>query len=215
MEDRVDYAHITNTGRLHELLVEGRRCIATPIRGRKLHYRLVGVEHRSGLYAVIDTLTQMKALEKAIEKGLIPELKGCRIRARNPRIGGSTLDYILECNGQKLAVEVKSAVLEGPQGEAMYPDCPTDRGVRHVRELARLTGSVSMRPLIIMVAAFPGARCFKPYREGDPRLYNELTKAVKSGVQLLAIGLYMDREGAVYLENPGIELCRDWVEASR
>lgn len=188
--------------------------MVTPIKGRKLHYRLVGVEHRSGLYAVIDTLTQMKALEKAVEKGLIPRLKGCKIQARNPRIGGSTLDYMLECNGQKLAVEVKSAVLEGPHGEAMYPDCPTDRGVRHVKELARLTSSTSMKPLIIMVAAFPGARCFKPYREGDPRLYNELTKAVESGVQLLAVGLYMDEEGIVYLENPGIEPCRDWIQAS-
>lgn len=206
-------AHLTNTGRLHELLTPGRPCLATRIKGKRLNYRLLALMHRGG-YALIDTLTQMRSLEEAIARDLIPWLKGCRIARRNPRLGGSTLDYELECGSHRRLVEVKSAVLEGPRSESMYPDCPTDRGVRHVKELASLARR-GERPLIIMVAAFPGARCFKPYRQGDPRLYEELARAVRSGVEVRAIGIYMTRRGEVVLYNPDLGLCPDFLDEAR
>ncbi|MCE4602405.1 MAG: DNA/RNA nuclease SfsA [Desulfurococcales archaeon] len=203
-------AHLTNTGRLHELLTPGRPCLATRIGGKKLRYRILALMHRGG-YALIDTLTQMKSLEEAIAKDLIPWLKGCRVARRNPRVGGSILDYELECSSTKRLVEVKSAVLEGPASESMYPDCPTDRGVRHVMELAN-RASQGEKPLIIMVAAFPGARCFKPYRQGDPRLYEELAKAIRGGVEVRAIGIYMRPSGEVILYNPNLGLCPDFLK---
>ncbi len=212
---REERIHITNTGRLHDFLVKGRRCIAYRINGVKLKHRLMAVQHRGG-YALIDTRMQMQALEKAIEKGVIPWLAGCRITARNPKTPTSVLDYRLECRGREVLVEVKSAVLEGPSGEAMYPDCPTERGRRHVKEIITLAGE-SVDAMIIMIAAFPGARCFKPYKEGDPGLYQELTRALTNGVPVKAVSLYTTYTGTnaqIYLENPDLPLCREWVKES-
>ncbi len=209
VEGRVERVHITNTGRLEELLVKGRRCKVAGINGRRLRYRLVALEDRGG-YAVIDTRTQSKAFEAAVERGLLCFFYGCRIAGREPRVGEGRLDYVLDCNGSRVLVETKSAVLRGPSGEAMYPDCPTRRGVRHVRELVRLMKS-GVRVAVVFIAAFPGARCFKPFREGDPQLYDVLTNALAMGLEVRALGIYMDNSGTIYLEKPCLDLCEDWI----
>jgi len=203
-------AHVTNTGRLYDVLVPGRECVLTPIRGRKLSYRLVAVEAGEG-YAIIDTRTQAAAFEAALAAGALCFLKGCRLKAREPRIPGGRADYLLDCDGRNVIVELKSAVLRGPRGEAMYPDCPSDRGVKHIHELASLAAR-GERTAIVFVAALPGARCFKPYAQGDPRVPEALREAAKAGVEIYSFSLHYDpRTRTVNLEEPCLPVC---LEAS-
>ncbi len=212
LENVEEYAHITNTGRLEEFLVEGRRCKAIRIAGRKLNYRIVAVEHASGMYAVIDTRLQSKAFETAVSRGLLCFLHNCRIAGREPRLEGGRADYLLDCNGDKVVVELKSAVLEGPGGEAMYPDCPSDRGVRHINELAKLA-EAGNRAAVVFVAGFPGARCFKPYKQGDPRIYTLLREAINRGLEVYSFSLGLDPlRNTIFLDRPCIPLCREWLE---
>lgn len=211
IDDGVERLHITNTGRLKEYLVEGKRCLATPIKGRKLKYRLLAVEDEGG-YAVIDTRTQSKAFEAAVDQSLICGIEGCSVKAKEPIIGRSRFDYLLECGDSEVIVETKSAVLKGPLGEAMYPDCPSDRGLRHISHLRRLHGE-GWRVAIIFTAALPGALCFKPYLEGDPRIYEALGKAYLEGVPIIAYSISMTRDGRVLLEKPCLPMCSDWVDS--
>lgn len=206
---RLEAVHITNTGRLKEYLVEGRRCLAAPIGGRRLKYRLIGVEDPPR-YAVIDTGTQSRAFEEAVKRGLICGLGGCRVAGREHVVEGGRLDYLLDCGSKRLLVESKSAVLRGPRGEAMYPDCPSDRGLRHVKQLVRLHES-SVGVAIVFTAGMPGASCFKPHLEGDPRIYKALREAYRAGVPVIAYSIAMTRDGRVILENPCLPLCRDWT----
>lgn len=208
---RPEAVHITNTGRLKEYLVEGRRCLAAPIKGRRIKYRLVGVEDQSR-YAVIDTRTQSRAFEEAVKRGLICGLEGCRIAGREPLVETGRLDYLLDCGSRRLLVETKSAVLRGPRGEAMYPDCPSDRGLRHVKLLVRLHES-NVGVAIVFTAGMPGASCFKPYLEGDPRIYEALREAYEAGVPIIAYSIAVARDGLVTLENPCLPLCRDWTSS--
>lgn len=210
---KLERIHITNTGRLEEYLVDGRNCLVIPINGRKLKYRLVAVEDTGG-YAIIDTRTQSRAFEAAVERSLICGVEGCRIKGKEPRVGNSKFDYLLECSSGKVLVETKSAVLRGPHGEAMYPDCPSDRGLRHINHLIELHRA-GRRVAIIFTAALPGATCFKPYREGDPRIYDALGNAHREGVPILAYSIRMTRDGRVLLENPCLPLCSDWIDSLR
>ncbi|HUV03037.1 MAG TPA: DNA/RNA nuclease SfsA [Desulfobacteria bacterium] len=195
-------AHITNTGRLSEFMVKGQKafCFKTQQHHQgKTDCRLFAIEER-GLGALIDTWLQMKAFEEALQRNLVPWLAGCRMRKRNAVLGASRsrIDYLLECNGKEVYLEVKSAVLRDG-AYAMYPDCPTERGRKHVRELtnyARAGGS----GIVVFMAALPYVRAFTPNRAADPKLSDALVAAHTSGVDVRALGLYYNPEdGWVYL----------------
>jgi len=204
-------AHLTNTGRLEEYIVRGKTVLLTRITAPKLKYRIIAVEDEDA-YAIIDTLTQAKAFEYAFSSGLIERFRDCRIIAKNPRIYGSVLDYIIECSGVKYYVEMKSAVLKGPDREAMYPDCPSLRGRRHIKTLMEIVGS-GKKGLLIFVAGFPGARCVKPYEEGDPQVARLMREAYESGVEIMGVSIYMSSSGDIYLENADLPICGRWLDS--
>ena len=204
-------AHLTNTGRLREYIINGKQALLMRISAPKLKYRVVAVEDGDA-YAIIDTLTQAKAFEYAFNKGLIRRFKGCGIIGKNPRIYDSMLDYIIECGGCTYYMEMKSAVLRGPNREAMYPDCPSIRGRRHIKTLINIV-EAGNRGLLMFVAGFPGAKCIKPYEEGDPEVDRLMKKAYISGVDIIGISIYMDNEGIIYLEDDDLPICRKWIDS--
>ena len=193
-------ASINNTGRLEQFLVPGRKgfCLR-PERQGKTDCRLFAVEEPP-LAAVIDTQLQMKAFERGLEQGAIPWLAGHALKRRTARLGESLIDYLLDHEGKPAYLEVKSAVLRDV-AYAMYPDCPTSRGRKHVRELTALARSGG-NAAILFIAALPGVSAFKPYRAGDPEMYRLLVEAGRSGVALKAISMaYRPRGSSVCLLN--------------
>lgn len=204
VEGKPAKAYINNTGRLQELLQPGRRghCLPNPL-GRRTQLRLFAINLHS-LAAIIDTQLQMQTLEKALSRGLLPWCRNCRIIRRNPRLGSSVLDYLIERQGRETYTEVKSAVLAGPSGYAMYPDCPTQRGRRHIQELTR-HAQRGGAALIIFIAALPGAKAFKPYAKGDPQIPGLLRHAAQAGVEIRAIAMhYNPRKATITLYNPNL-----------
>ncbi len=191
-------AHLTNTGRLAEYLVPGRRGLCTTIGGPRLRYRLVAVEDVGG-YAIVDTLTQSRVFEHLVSGGLLPWLSpACRVSRRNFRLGSEVVDYALECPEGPRLVELKSAVLRIGR-YASYPDCPTARGRRQVRALA--DSARVYRPLVVFTASLPGVSAFKPNRSGDPEMPGVLKHALERGVELRAVSFYLADDGWVVLEN--------------
>lgn len=198
-------AYVNNTGRLLDLLVEGRRGFCVAKKSGETSYRLFAVEDQ-GVGAVIDTHLQMKAFEAWLDAGLIPWLKGWRASKRNVKLSGSVIDYLLRReSGEHAYAEVKSAVLRG--GEyAMYPDCPSLRGRRHVKELTRCAAS-GVRSVIIFMAALPGVAAFKPNISVDMDFYNLLLDAKRAGVEVRAIASYYDPStSSLRLYNPDLEV---------
>jgi sugar fermentation stimulation protein A len=181
-------AHLTNTGRLGEFLVKGRTayCFRTH-HGGTTDYRLFAIAER-GMGALIDTWLQMEAFEAAVRQRRISWLEGCQLIKKDAPLGASRIDYRLRCQERELYLEVKSAVLRDG-AYAMYPDCPSERGRRHIRELAEHVRAGGSGALLFM-AALPEVRAFKPNKAADPALYDTLRAAYSSGVELRAIGLY-------------------------
>ncbi len=75
----------------------------------------------------------------------------------------------------------------------MYPDCPTPRGQRHVRELSEYVKKGGQGALLF-IAALPQIKKFKPNKPADQRLYLLLQKAHAAGVYVKSIGLYYNPE---------------------
>ena len=194
-------AHINNTGRLLELLVTGREAACLPWKG-KTSFRLFAVREEAG-WALVDTQFQMRAFERAIEERRIGWLRGYRVVRRNPRLGESVLDYLfMKRRGDaQLFLETKSAVLR--QGAlAMYPDCPTLRGQRHVRALTEhVTGGG--KGAICFVAALPGVSAFQPSVTGDPVVTALIKQGRDAGVLVRAVAMHFDGNG-ILLDNPNL-----------
>ncbi|ANF21878.1 DNA/RNA nuclease SfsA [Thermococcus piezophilus] len=200
-------AWVTNTGRLDEFMVDGRKAFCVPKSGGKTDFILVAFEDLHGKGAVIDTRTQAKAFEKALELGLVPWLKDCRIKRKEVTVEKSRLDYLFECPGGEVYAEMKSAVLRGGEsGEyAMYPDCPTLRGQKHIRELIELQ-KAGKRAMIFFIGAMPRVEKFRPYKEGDPEIAHLLSDAKKTGVEIHALSISLLPDGRVVLERPSLEI---------
>jgi sugar fermentation stimulation protein A len=200
-------ALVTNTGRLEEFMVPGRKALCTPKTGGKTDFVLVAFEDLGGKGAVIDTRTQAKAFERAVELGLVPWLRGCRIKRKEIKVGRSRLDYLFECPEGEVYAEMKSAVLRGGEkGEyAMYPDCPSVRGQKHIRELIELSRE-GKRAMIFFIGALPGVTKFKPYGEGDPEIERLLNEAKKAGVEIHAMSISLLPSGKVVIENPCLQI---------
>ena len=209
IENVKTYAHLTNTGKLNDVLVYGRTSLFKRIKGRKLEFRLIGVEDH-GFYNIVDTITQNKIFERLIEKRRINKLSGCIILKRNPRVGSEVFDYILRCGDGEILVETKSAVLRSNEA-AMYPDCPSLRGRRQVSKLIELTKE-GVRTLLVFISALPHVKCFKPYYDGDPILYELIGKAYLNGVDIMALSMYMDLNGYIYIDDICLPLCKDWID---
>ncbi|MEM2237157.1 MAG: DNA/RNA nuclease SfsA [Candidatus Caldarchaeum sp.] len=188
--------HITNTGKLTDLLVEGAEILYIPKKSHKTAGTLVGVvvgEHA----ALIDTRLQSKAFETAFNNGLIQWLKGLKMVGREVVVGKTRLDYVFaDERGGKTFVELKSAVYLREDGAAMYPDTVSMRGRRHIQLLESLR---KQNPsIIVFVAAHPLAKFFTPCDEGDPKIRKLLLKAAEAGVEVRAVKTHMDVFGTVY-----------------
>ena len=202
--ERLKKALITNTGRLEEFMVEGRKAFCIPKQGGKTEFILIGFLEKEGRGAIIDTRTQAKAFERALELGLISWLKNWKIKKKEVKIGNSRLDYLLNYNGEEIWVEMKSAVLR--DGEyASYPDCPSTRGQKHVKELIKLRKD-GKRAMIVFICALSGVKKFRPYKKGDPKIAELLKEAKKIGVEIRGICISLLPTGEVILEDDNLAI---------
>jgi sugar fermentation stimulation protein A len=204
-EGRMVLAHNTNTGRLEDIIFKGSQLYCSPRNNPgKTSYYVIGSTVYWG--SLINTRIQEKAFLAAVNKQLIPWLLGCEITKYQPKLEDSRFDVELRCNDRPVIVELKSAVLKGEKGEALYPDCPTTRGRKHIARLIELTQK-GLKTLIVFIAGFPGAFMFKPNTKGDPQIKDALKEAKVAGVTLKSIGICLDIQGnvgVIRLYNPDI-----------
>jgi sugar fermentation stimulation protein A len=196
IKNRLTLTHLNNTGRLEDFLKKGKVGLFLPIKN-KLKFRLSMVQESKNIYSIIDTSLQMKCLEIALEKGYISWLKGAKILKRNYRINTSLIDYLIERKNKKYLIEVKSAVMKY-KNFAMYPDCPSIRGQKHIKELI----DNYKNSIILFIAGMKNISSFSPNKNADPKIYELLRVAKEKGVQIKAIQIYFDeKRKSVVLRN--------------
>ena len=85
---------------------------------------------------------------------------------------------------RKIFLEVKGVTLED-NGVVLFPDAPTERGVKHVRELIRCREE-GFETYVLFVVQMERALYFTPNRKTHPQFADALCDAQNAGVQLLA-----------------------------
>jgi sugar fermentation stimulation protein A len=180
-------AHCPNTGSLLGCTTPGSRVILRDAGEgrRKLRYTFQSIAVGRSLVNVDTSLPNAAVLE-AIERGRIPELAGYDLARREVRYGArSRIDILLERQGgERCYVEVKSTTLARGR-TALFPDAVTERGRRHLEELARMVALGHRAVQFFFVGRGDVAR-FAPADDIDPAYGRALREAVLAGVEVFA-----------------------------
>lgn len=191
--------HCPNTGSMHNCMVEGGRVwfqrSSDPRRKLPATWELV--ETPQGRMACVNTARANGLVEEALCAGGIPELHGFDALRREVRFGqeNSRVDFRLQYGDAFAYVEVKSVTL-GFDGSsvAAFPDAVTQRGSRHLRELAALARA-GTRAVQFYCVQLSGIDAVRPAVEIDPAYAAALADAREAGVEVLAYGVRLSPEG--------------------
>ncbi len=189
--------HCPNTGRMGELLFPGVKLILEKSKNpkRKTAYSVVAV-YKNNLVIPI-TSARANSVAKEI---IIPKL------FNNPDIRSevtykkSRFDFLVDQNEQKTFIEVKSCTLfEG--NEAIFPDAPTTRGVKHLNELLDSLDN-GYSAMVILVIFNPNSVSFSPNSITDP-LFAKTLKEVDGRVKIIPYKVSVNSLGDVsVIDNP-------------
>ena len=183
-----EVCHVKNTGRCKELLVPGCTvyCAVSDNPKRKTKFDLIAVEKKvesSTLLINMDSQAPNAAVKEWLASGASPFGKIDLLKPEC-RHGNSRFDFYLECNKRKIFIEVKGVTLED-DGVVLFPDAPTERGVKHVHELIQCHGE-GCETYILFVVQMERARYFTPNRKTHPEFADALCEAKQADVELLA-----------------------------
>jgi sugar fermentation stimulation protein A len=190
----IERAHVPNTGRCRELLVEGATVWLEPSDNpnRKTKFSLHFVENKGVLVSLYSQQANSIVYD-AIISGKIRELYGYSYHQREKTIGNSRIDIYLaneedDCCGMSFLtepcfVEVKGVTLI-VDGEARFPDAPTERGTKHLKELIKLKKEGN-RCVVFFLIQHPAGKFFRPNWDNDPAFSKALNEAYRQGVEIL------------------------------
>ena len=179
-------AHVKNTGRCRELLVEGGTVYLDEPTGRerKTKYDLIAVEKLlsdgSTILINMDSQAPNEAAAEFLSGILFPN---ATIR-REVIKGSSRFDFCIEQDGEVTYLEVKGVTLEN-NGVASFPDAPTERGIKHIDELVELKGR-GYGAVILFVIQMKGITEFTPNDLTHRAFGDALRRAGAAGVTILA-----------------------------
>lgn len=184
LEGKTVLAHLPNPGRLWEILFPGTELALLPTpHSPKLAYKAAAAR-RNGRWVCLDTIRTNALARHLLENGAVQALRDWQILGSEVQSGTSRFDFLLGCGPKRLFLEVKSCTLfQGPM--AMFPDAVTERGRRHLLELAALGGGPS-RGAVLVISQGPEARYFLPDYHTDPAFARAFLET-RGKVEVLAV----------------------------
>ena len=203
--------HCANPGAMIGLNVPGARVWLSKSANsqRKLahSWELIEVDLGGGTELVgINTGHPNALAAEAIAGGLIPELAGYTIMRREVRYGAnSRVDFLLEAPARPPCyVEIKNVHLMREGGLAEFPDAVTKRGTKHLAELGAVVAAGS-RAVMLYLIQIGSAQRFKLARDIDPAYGQAFDAARRKGVEAIAYGCLISRDGIEVVEPVPIE----------
>lgn len=178
-------AHVANSGRLRELFQPGRTVYLSSQKAahRATQYDLVLVRLPASLVSA-DARLPNALVRDVFQRRLLPQFAGYDHVQPEVRYGHSRLDFALSGPSGQCLVEVKSVTLVVDR-RALFPDAPTERGRKHLDELARAVRQ-GHRAAVIFIIQRGDVTSFAPNVAADPAFARALRRAAKAGVEVYA-----------------------------
>lgn len=178
--------HVPNTGRCREILIEGCTVILREGNNdkRKTKYDLIAA-YKGNKLINIDSQIPNRVVEEALLNKKILGLTKYDIVMREKTFGNSRFDFkLMDSKEETYYLEVKGVTLEN-EGEAKFPDAPTERGTKHLNELIEAKKS-GYGAGVLFLMQMDNINEFMPYDEMDKNFGEALRRAYRSGVDVMA-----------------------------
>ena len=177
-----EICHVKNTGRCRELLIPGAELYVqrSDNPARKTALDLISVK-KGAQWVNMDSQAPNKAAAEWLKNGGLGR-KEILVRPEY-KYENSRFDFYLETEGRKAFMEVKGVTLE-EDGTARFPDAPTERGVKHIRELMRCLDD-GYEAYILFVIQMKGVHAFEPNDRTHPAFGETLREDDGKGVRIL------------------------------
>lgn len=181
---KIETIHVKNTGRCKELLPYGAKVYLeeSDNTSRKTKYDLIAVKKGDRLINM-DSQAPNKVFLEWVRTGKFLE----DVTAVKPecKYRNSRFDFYIEAGKEKIFVEVKGVTLE-KDGVVLFPDAPTERGVKHINELISATNE-GYKTYIVFIIQMENVKYFTPNFITHKEFGDALIKAQKCGVNIIAV----------------------------
>ena len=209
LDGSVVKAHVKNTGRCRELLVPGAVVYVEDFEGRmgsrKLQYSLSAVEKQNILINMDSQIPNKAALEWVKAGHLFPE----KVQVTPEKTyGNSRFDLYVCSEKRKAFIEVKGVTLES-DNIARFPDAPTERGVKHLKELIHCMQE-GYEAYLLLVIQMKGVDRFEPNWETHREFGETLQEAERAGVHILAYDCLVEPDRMEIQDPVPVCLASDW-----
>ncbi len=184
MDGNRETVHIKNTGRCRELLIPGSEVYLTEpgTPNRKTRYDLVAVRKSNGVLFNIDSQAPNKVVKEWLNSQGFDRIQSEYTYGRSridfymerSRIGSETERYLMEVKGCTLEID----------GIGYFPDAPTERGIKHLKELTKAVGE-GYRAFLAFVIQMEGVSEVRPNNRTHPEFGKALAEAKSAGVEVL------------------------------
>ena len=186
LDGRPETVHVKNTGRCRELLVPGSEVFlaVSDNPARKTKYDLITVRKSTGVLFNIDSQAPNRVVAEWLSRQsfdrVVPEF----------RKGASRLDFYMRRGADEYLMEVKGCTLE-LDGIGYFPDAPTERGTKHLRELTEAVKE-GYKAAVAFVIQMDGVTKVLPHRTTDPAFGEALDRAAEAGVRILCLPCHVE-----------------------
>ena len=203
-------AFLPNPGRLQELLLPGSLIylIKEESEDRKTRYTAVAIE-RDGYPIMLHTHQTNQVARYLLQERKIPGLEKAEIVRSEVRVGRSRFDFLLEDDDGPILLEVKSCTLVGEK-VAMFPDAVTERGTRHLKELAKLSEE-GKKAVILFIVHWPFAKTFMPDYHTD-LLFSQTLLRVRNKIEVIPISVRWNKDLSLSSKVRLLEIPWDYIE---
>ena len=193
---RTETVHVKNTGRCRELLLPGAEVWLSGSENpaRKTAWDLIAVRKANGLLVNIDSQAPNIVAREWLETQHFDEIRPEYV------YGQSRLDFMMARGSERFLMEVKGCTLErGMVG--YFPDAPTERGAKHLRELANAEG---YRSVLLFVIQMDGVTEVRGNLETDPAFCRALEEAEKAGVEIRFLPCHVEPDSLAFVPSAGL-----------
>lgn len=189
IDGKEEIVHVKNTGRCRELLIPNARVFLEKSDNinRKTQYDLIAVYKGDVLYNI-----DSQAPNKVFGEYINTLFNDVELIKPECTYKNSRFDFYVEYNGKKAFIETKGVTLE-EGGVMLFPDAPTERGVKHLKELCECIKD-GYEAYVVFVITADGGCYFTPNEKRHKAFAQALKRAKEEGVNILAFKCEVEKD---------------------